>query len=83
MQYTNTWHQQPRPQHCMLYAMAQTVGRRRLTEDVPVRSQTNPVRICDVHIGTTIGFCPSTLVSPRHSRSTNAAYTFINLSQMP
>jgi len=54
-------------------AMAQTVGCRRLTEEVPVQSQANPVRICGVQRGTTTGFCPSTLVFPGHSRSISAA----------
>jgi hypothetical protein len=62
--------------------MAHKVGRRRLTEEVPVLSQANPDRICGVQTGTTTGFSPSTLFLPGHSRSTNCAYTFINLSQM-
>jgi hypothetical protein len=60
-------------------AMVQTVRCRRFTEEVPVQSQANPVRICGVQRGTTTGFCPSTLVFPGHSLSINAAYTFINL----
>jgi hypothetical protein len=63
-------------------AIAQTVGCRRLTEEIPVQSQANPVRICGLQRGTTTGFCPSTLIFPGNSRSINAAYTFINLSQM-
>lgn len=63
-------------------AIAQTVGHRRRTAEVPVRSQTNPVKIRCVQRVTSTAFCPSISVFSSHSHSTNADYTFFNLSQM-
>jgi hypothetical protein len=63
-------------------AMAQMVSRRRLTEEVTVRPQANPVRIRGVQRVTTTNFFPTTSVVPCQSRSTNAAYTVLYLSHM-